>query len=94
MRGILYVLILGTMLGNVVLDSSARAQEAPSVEGTQTSAVSERTEAADIERRLTGILASAGWYRSLDVEVKEGIVYLDGATASGNHRDWAGSLAA
>lgn len=94
MRGILYVLILGTMLGNVVLDSSARAQEAPSVEGTQTIAVSERTEDADIERRLTDILASAGWYRGLGVEVKEGIVYLDGATASGNHRDWAGSLAA
>lgn len=88
MRWLLHVLLLALSLVGTAL-----AQDATRLDGAQTVAVSERTDDGAIDTRLTGILDSAGWYRGLSVEVREGIVYLDGAATSGNHRDWAGALA-
>ncbi|BCR06747.1 mechanosensitive ion channel protein MscS [Desulfuromonas versatilis] len=46
-----------------------------------------------IDRRLTGILESTGWFEQVEVEVREGVVFLDGLTRSAERRDWAGALA-
>jgi small-conductance mechanosensitive channel len=46
-----------------------------------------------IAERLERILASSGWFARPDVNVQGGIVTLDGATQTIEHRDWAGSLA-
>ncbi|MCA1798702.1 MAG: mechanosensitive ion channel [Xanthomonadaceae bacterium] len=48
---------------------------------------------ADIAARLQRILDATGWYRGAGVEVKDGIVFLDGATMREDHRKWAGDLA-
>jgi len=46
-----------------------------------------------IDRRLTQILEATGWYSEIAVEVGEGVVFLDGRTASADDRAWAGELA-
>lgn len=47
-----------------------------------------------IEERIGRILEATGWYRSLRVEVDEGIVFLDGIAGSQEQRTWARDLAA
>ena len=47
-----------------------------------------------IAERLGGILVSTGWFENPTVEVREGVVFLDGAAGSQDHRRWAGELAA
>lgn len=46
-----------------------------------------------IEWRLTRILRTTGWFSEISVEVGEGVVFLDGRTASVDYRAWAGDLA-
>lgn len=47
----------------------------------------------DISRRLEGILKSTGWFEAPRVSVREGVVSLDGATNTQEHKNWAGDLA-
>ncbi|APH74778.1 mechanosensitive ion channel family protein [Aquibium oceanicum] len=47
-----------------------------------------------IAERLDDILSSTGWFENATVEVREGVVFLDGAAGSQDHRRWAGELAA
>lgn len=47
-----------------------------------------------IDRRLSGILEATGWFPEIKVEVKQGIVFIDGRTATDKRRIWAGELAA
>ena len=47
-----------------------------------------------IERRIGGILEATGWYRGVGVEVEDGVVFLDGTTATEDHQAWARELAA
>lgn len=47
----------------------------------------------DIDRRLSRIMTSTGWFEDIRVEVKDGVVFLDGRTASDEHRAWAENLA-
>ncbi len=46
-----------------------------------------------ISKRLTGILDSTGWFDAVQIDVKEGVVFLDGKTDSQERRTWAGTLA-
>ncbi len=46
-----------------------------------------------IDRRLTGILEATGWFIAPQVEVREGVVFLDGQTRLEDYREWAGNLA-
>lgn len=55
--------------------------------------VSTRVSDADIEKRLTEILSATGRFSALDVAVRGGIVFLQGATTSEEDRRWAGDLA-
>ena len=48
----------------------------------------------EIERRIQEILDATGWYRTVRVEVSDGIVFLDGVTVSPDHKGWARDLAA
>ncbi len=47
----------------------------------------------EIAQRLLTILQSTEWFTTPQVTVRDGIVFLDGETASGEHRTWAGDLA-
>lgn len=46
-----------------------------------------------IDRRLTRILEATGWFTELDVQVREGVVFIDARTDSADHQAWAGELA-
>ncbi|MCB9854481.1 MAG: mechanosensitive ion channel [Phycisphaerales bacterium] len=46
-----------------------------------------------IDARLTEILKATEWFESPEVTVDKGIVFLSGATALQQHKDWAGRLA-
>lgn len=48
---------------------------------------------AAIDRRLTRILEATGWFMDLDVQVREGVVFIDGRADSAEHQAWAGELA-
>lgn len=83
----------------------AATQEAPPPAGLQ-QPDSQPTELAErirvtpdssdeaIDRRLTNILEATGWFSEVTVKVDQGIVFLDGGTASEKRRKWAGELAA
>ncbi|WP_353646675.1 BON domain-containing protein [Mesorhizobium sp. WSM2239] len=47
-----------------------------------------------IEERIGRILEATGWYRSVEIAVDEGIVFLDGIAGSQEQRTWARDLAA
>lgn len=46
-----------------------------------------------IDQRITGILEATGWFSDIAVQVEEGIVFLDGKTATEENSAWAGELA-
>ncbi len=46
-----------------------------------------------ITRRLERILQATDWFESASARVNEGVVFLEGATDTEDHRDWAGQLA-
>ncbi|MBC2735472.1 MAG: mechanosensitive ion channel [Desulfobacteraceae bacterium] len=46
-----------------------------------------------IKARLTNIMVSTGWFDNIQVEVNDGVVFLDGGTLSDKYRSWAGDLA-
>jgi small-conductance mechanosensitive channel len=48
---------------------------------------------AEIARRLQGIMEATGWFRNPRVAVRDGVVFLDGAAETADHRQWAGALA-
>lgn len=47
----------------------------------------------DIAGRLERILVATKWFVSPQVEVEEGVVFLDGEAARESHKDWAAKLA-
>jgi small conductance mechanosensitive channel len=47
----------------------------------------------EIADRLARILRASGWFEGLNVSVSEGIVFLDGQTATEEQKDWARQLA-
>ena len=46
-----------------------------------------------IDQRLTRILTATSWFIDPQVEVQDGVVFLDGQTKDSEYRDWAGNLA-
>lgn len=43
--------------------------------------------------RIQNILLSTGWYQNINVEVTDGVVFLNGEAESEEHKTWAGNLA-
>jgi osmotically-inducible protein OsmY len=48
---------------------------------------------AEIRDRLLNILRATTWFENPRVEVREGVVFLDGRTGSKEHKAWAKDLA-
>jgi len=48
---------------------------------------------SEISKRLQSILDSTGWFANVKVEVKDGIVFLNGQTKTTDYKNWAGDLA-
>jgi small conductance mechanosensitive channel len=48
---------------------------------------------AQIAERLTGILEATGWFVNPQVQVEEGVVFLDGQAQTTEFKNWAGDLA-
>ena len=101
----LYLRLVFSVLFPGIMICSALAQQEPSPENRgappieQSTQVAERVEvqpvASDqaIDRRLTKIMESTGWFSDITVQVEEGVVFLDGGTDSADNRTWAGELA-
>lgn len=90
--------ILFALCAVIALSFPALAQEATTAEDEVTApaqAVSVEPVARDdeIAKRVVEIMRSTGWYTSARVEVKDGIVFLDGRTNTVDHKTWARELA-
>ena len=85
------------------LSDTARAQEPPQIDETPGAeeqpeapdqvSVQPRAQDEEIDERLTRILEATEWFIAPVVEVRDGVVFLDGQTHREDHREWAGSLA-
>lgn len=51
------------------------------------------TDDQKIENRLRQILEATGWFRLVEIEVKEGIVFINGEADTPDHKEWAAQLA-
>lgn len=47
----------------------------------------------EIKERLEAILSATGWFKTPKVQVKEGVVFLEGLTETEEFKNWAGTLA-
>ncbi|MEL7543936.1 MAG: BON domain-containing protein, partial [Pseudomonadota bacterium] len=70
-------------------------QSEPDQPEVSTDQVDVRPTAADgeIVERLDRIMQATGWFTDPSVEVRDGVVLLDGRTETDRHREWAGNLA-
>ncbi len=85
------------------LPDTAWAQEPPQIDETpETEEESEapdqvnvqpRAQDKEIDERLTRILDATEWFVAPVVEVRDGVVFLDGQTHQEDYREWAGNLA-
>ena len=73
--------------------ASAQAQDVAPAAPPQAVKVVPEASDAKIEGRLERILKSTGWFEATRVSVHDGVVFLDGTTATQEHRAWAGTLA-
>jgi small-conductance mechanosensitive channel len=89
----------GCVIAACVASDAGMAQEAAPqpapAEGSPLQQVKIVPEARDeqIAERLRPIFDSTGWFESLNVAVRSGVVFLDGETAREEHRQWAARLA-
>lgn len=47
----------------------------------------------EIKERLEAILSATGWFKAPKVQVKEGVVFLEGSAKTEEFKNWAGNLA-
>lgn len=76
---------------------SARAQEPPAPASTPVTTgtidVAPTARDSEIAARLESVLKATSWFESLDVRVRDGVVFLAGISDTPEHRVWAGDLA-
>ncbi|REK18780.1 MAG: BON domain-containing protein [Planctomycetota bacterium] len=68
-------------------------EEAPAAEVAKQVDVEPVAEDTEIAARLMRILEATEWFEQPEVEVDEGVVFLQGRTSSEQHKEWAGRLA-
>lgn len=68
-------------------------EEAEVTAPTQPVAVEPVARDDEIARRIIEIMRATGWFSGADVNVTDGIVFLDGRTSSEDHKVWARDLA-
>ncbi|MCK0139246.1 mechanosensitive ion channel family protein [Aliiroseovarius sp. F47248L] len=99
-RVLAFALILGASLpaGPVLGQASSEGIddgiETEVVDTDQTISVIESVRDDQIAARIQAILKATGWYEGVQVEVQDGIVFLDGTATSSKRQDWARDLAA
>lgn len=76
-------------------DASAQAPSAAQESERPSQSISVNPTATDSEigERLKRILISTRWFNQPSVEVRDGVVTLEGTTSTQEHRHWAGELA-
>ena len=96
-RPLLTVLLLLVLAGAASLPVLAQEQSGSAGEDVFTTrqpvVANAAADDAAITTRLQRILESTGWFEAPAVSVREGVVFLDGATGDSEHRRWAGELA-
>jgi small conductance mechanosensitive channel len=106
LRRLLLVTVVGSVLASTVVaqepPGGARELQRPPVSTTQgdlataPAKVEVKPVARDeeIRQRLQSVLDATGWFTDPRVEVREGLVFLNGRAQTDDHRTWAGDLAA
>lgn len=101
----LHLMLVVSTLFSIFTVSSALAQPVSAPEGMGAPTPGQNIPAVElikvkpdssdqaIDTRLTSILEATGWFSAIAVEVKEGVVFLEGQTDSPDYRIWAGNLA-
>ncbi len=75
------------------------SDEAPAVADKEAPAAPDKVDVqptardAEIQERLLNILEATGWFRDVEVRVREGVVFLDGLAETEQYQQWAGDLA-
>ncbi|SEW23609.1 Small-conductance mechanosensitive channel [Aliiroseovarius sediminilitoris] len=85
---------VGTALAQSSNDGIDVGVETEIVDTDQTISVTESVRDDQIATRIQAILKATGWYEGVQVDVQDGIVFLDGTAASSKRQDWARDLAA
>ncbi len=83
-----------SVLAQASSDGIANEPEAEVIDTDQTISVTESVRDDQIATRIQGILKATGWYEDVQVDVQDGIVFLDGTATSSKRQDWARDLAA
>lgn len=95
---VLFSGVLGVLIALMLLPFDGRAQDqgAGDADGTTAGAVAVDPVARDdeIAERIARILKATGWYDEIRVEVRDGVVFLDGTADSADRKTWARDLAA
>jgi small conductance mechanosensitive channel len=101
LSGLLLLLLLAGLAGiptPAVAQGGVQATPTPAGDGTPLEAperVEIRPTARDeeIRGRLQSILVATGWFTNPDVQVRDGVVFLEGQTRTEEYKRWAGDLA-
>lgn len=94
-RALLRIAIFLALASSAVLaqDQEKRTDKTTPAEPQKEVVVAPRAQDVEIAARLRKILDATGWFSAPRVSVREGVVFLDGAVALDEHREWAGNLA-
>jgi len=96
-----WALFILMMLSLLLTSSTSMAQDAtatPAGDGTPPEApdrvdVQPTARDEEIASRLLGILTATGWFTAPQVEVQDGVVFLNGEAQTDEFKQWAGDLA-
>ncbi len=92
---IFFVALFSVPFGAIAQEQASESTTAEAEVTAPSQAVSVEPVARDdeIARRILEIMRATGWYSGADVNVTDGIVFLDGRAASEDHKLWARDLA-
>jgi small conductance mechanosensitive channel len=92
---LILLLLLIAMPHNVLaqVQNQTESTETDETTAPQHVDVEPAAEDAQIRDRLARILTATEWFENPQVEVNDGVVFLNGSTATGDHKRWAGDLA-
>lgn len=90
--GVAVVWIYGAA-GHAVAQTPPRDEPSEVAAPAENVVVDRQADDSEINARLTRILVASGWFERLNVDVREGIVFLDGVARTEGHQEWAAKVA-
>lgn len=93
LREILYAALLYHVLAGTCLAQQPADHDLILPPSSDKVLIEARAEDSAIDARLSRILEASGWFENSQVEVREGIVFLDGSAATQEHKEWAALVA-